>query len=241
MVNAQDDCTPIPEGVVNCYDLSSTSIPIVGNCPGSYIYISVPSVTINPTSDFTINIIETVDDISNYLASINFVANTVAHLEETGLASKSSGVIFSCEAVVSGEPFDISYKEVNQTNTINEYRYDDSQIIMDPLKPNEQTKNSFWNKLDTQKFEIGFNFSSSTSTNPVTSLSSSFGFIAIRNSNGKINLIAGPSGTNMKFVVGMPQRNISEGSNHALRSFIDVVTQNDQEEEVYAESRARTL
>ena len=240
MANAEDNCTPIQDGDIKSSDLSNNNITKVGNCIGSYIYISVPPVTINSTSDFTITINEKGNDTTNYLANINLVPG-INQLEETGLASETSEVFFSCDTVVTGEPFNISYKEITRTNATNEYWYDDSQIILDPLKPNEQIKNSFWNKLSVQKFEIGYNFSSSTSTNLVTSLSSSFGFIALRNSNGKINLISGASGTNMKFVIGMPQRNISEGSNHALESYIDVVTQNDPEAEVYKTSRVLTL
>ena len=96
MVTAENDCMPV-EGDITSSDLSTNSIPITGNCQGSYIYISVPSVTINASSDFTITIEETADNITHDIANINFVVG-VNKLEETKLASKFSGVIFSCKS-----------------------------------------------------------------------------------------------------------------------------------------------
>ena len=82
---------------------------------------------------------------------------------------------------------------------------------------------------------MSWNFSSKASTASGLSASSSFGYIAVRNSNGKISLVTGPSGKDLKFAVGMPRD--LEDLNDPRDSTIDVITQNDPEANVYLESK----
>ena len=143
------------------------------------------------------------------------------------------------------ENFTIHYKEINQTFGVEggeKINYEDGQIILDPQhadswKPNEQRKALFRSKLNVQKFEMSWNFTSKASTTPSLSASTSFGYVAIRNSNGKISLVTAPSGDNLKVVVGMPKRSALEELNDPGEAMIDVITQNDPEADVYLDSK----
>ena len=233
-INEANDCTK--EGHIKTSELDLPQI--IKGCAGSYCQIIVPNANVtNIIKEYQISIHEEIDNSTYSLANILFKIPFTL-LKETKLASKSSRIEFSLTNDYSGDPISIYYKEINRTQPEpTEYNYGSGQIISDPMKPNHQEKQYFGTKLEIQKFRMSWNFSSASSENPVSSMASTFGFIAIRNSNGKINLVSGPSGSSMKFVVGMPQRNISDGSTDAYQSTIDIITQNDPEEDVYTNSK----
>lgn len=230
--NAVNECEK--EGDILPSNFSINPLSIIG-CEGSYFQITIPKM--NLTDSLTeIVISETVDGWENIIATIAF-GPPFTLIEETKLATKSNNVTFFLRETTTGDPISIHYKEVDRGYEVEEYNYGNGQIILDPLKPNEQIKQIFGSKLDIQKLEVGWNFSSASTSNPVSSISTTFGFLALRNSNGKISLLTGPSGTKIKFAVAMPPRNVTDGNNIASESRIDIVTQNDPEEDTYAESR----
>ena len=233
-INEANDCTK--EGHIKTSELDLPQI--IKGCAGSYFQIIVPNANVtNIIKEYQVSIYEEIDSSSYSLANILF-GIPFTSLKETNLASKSSRIEFSLTNSYSGDPITIYYKEINRTQPEpTEYNYGSDQIISDPIKPNHQEKLYFGTKLEIQKFRMSWNFSSANSENPVTSMASTFGFIAIRNSNGKINLVTGPSGSSMKFVVGMPQRNITDGSIDAYQSKIDIITQNDPEGDTFTKSK----
>lgn len=233
-INEANDCTK--EGHIKTSELDLPQI--IKGCAGSYFQIIVPNANVtNIIKEYQVSIYEEIDSSSYSLANILF-GIPFTSLKETKLASKSSRIEFSLTNSYSGDPITIYYKEINRTQPEpTEYNYGSDQIISDPIKPNHQEKLYFGTKLEIQKFRMSWNFSSANSENPVTSMASTFGFIAIRNSNGKINLVTGPSGSSMKFVVGMPQRNITDGSIDAYQSKIDIITQNDPEGDTFTNSK----
>ena len=233
-INEANDCAK--EGYIKTSELDLPQI--INGCAGSYFHIIVPNANVtNIIKEYQTSIHEEIENSSYSLANILFEIPFTL-LKETKLASKSSRIEFSLTNSYSGDPISIYYKEINRTQPEPaEYNYGSDQIISDPIKPNHQEKQYFGTKLEVQKFRMSWNFSSASSENPVSSMASTFGFIAIRNSNGKINLVSGPSGSSMKFVVGMPQRNISDGSTNAYQSKIDIITQNDPEEDIYTDSK----
>ena len=219
--------------------ISELDLPqIINGCAGSYFQIIIPNANVTDIiKEYQISIQEEIENSKYSLANILFdIPFTL--LKETKLASKTSRIEFSISNSYSGDPISIYYKEINRTQPEpTEYDYGSDQIILDPMKPNHQEKQYFGTKLEIQKFRMTWNFSSASSENPVSSMASTFGFITIRNSNGKINLVSGPSGSSMKFAVRMPQRNISDGLIDAYQSKIDVITQNDPEEDIYTNSK----
>ena len=233
-INEANDCAK--EGYIKTSELDLPQI--INGCAGSYFQIIVPNANVtNIIKEYQTSIHEEIENSSYSLANILFEIPFTL-LKETKLASKSSRIEFSLTNSYSGDSVSIYYKEINRTQPEPiEYNYGSDQIILDPIKPNHQEKQYFGTKLEIQKFRMSWNFSSASSENPVSSMASTFGFIAIRNSNGKVNLVSGPSGSSMKFAVGMPQRNISDGSNNAYQSKIDIITQNDPEEDIYTDSK----
>ena len=237
------DCNK--QGNITTQDLQDNPFVLKSDCNGSYFQITTPNLQEGDvSSEFGISITEMIEGNEVTIAKMR-INSTGENMNGASLASKSSEVLFSTSPSpppnIPAENFTIQYKEINQTHVITPIDYGDGQIILDPKhadswKPNEQRKYSFQSKLNVQKFDLSWNFSTEASTNSALSASSSFGFIAIRNSNGKISLVSGPSGNHMKFAIGMPKRSISNFDDSG-DSTIDIITQNDPDASTYLESK----
>ena len=246
--SAQDiDCGSDCNCEGNITNFQQGDFQLRSNCTGSFFQLSIPTLmNLSTSNDFSIIIDEEINQNTFSIATVNFLSSGT-NVTEASLASRSANVLFSAPSIPQPglEDFSIYYKEINQTfgtdggELIN---YNDGQIILDPehmdtWKPNEQRKYVFRSKFNVQNFTMTWNFSSQASTASGLSASSSFGYIAVRNSNGKISLVTGPSGTDLKLVVGMPKRSLLEDLNDPGESTIDVITQNDPEANVYLESK----
>ena len=236
------DCNK--EGNITINDFQQGHFQLRSECIGSYFQILIPTVSnLSPTSDFDMTIDEEINQNTVSIAKLNFLSSGT-NFTEASLASRSANVSFSVSSIQPGglEDFSIYYKEIDQTFGADggePIDYNDGQMILDPehkdtWKPNEQRKYLFRSKFNVQNFTMSWNFSSKASTASGLSASSSFGYIAVRNSNGKISLVTGPSGTDLKLAVGMPKR---EHLNDPGISTIDFITQNDPEANVYLESK----
>ena len=242
LINASD-CNK--QGNITTQELQDNPFVLQSDCNGSYFQISAPNIKEGDDPfEFSITIKETIDENEVTVAKMR-INSSEENMNGASLASKTSEVLFwsspSPPINIPAENFAIQYKEINQSHVDTPVDYGDGQIILDPQhadswKPNEQRKYSFQSKLNVQKFDLSWNFSSEESTNSALSASSSFGFIAIRNSNGKISLVSGPSGSHLKFAIGMPKRSISNFDDSGV-STINVITQNDPEASTYLESK----
>ena len=241
-IDCGSDCSC--EGNITAKSFLLGDFQLRSDCIGSYFQISIPT-NLPPSNDFNMTIDEEVNQNAVTIAKLIFLSSGT-NFTEALLASRSANVSFSTTSIPQTglEDFSIYYKEINQsfgTDGGEPINYNDGQIILDPehmmdtWKPNEQRKYLFRSKFNVQNFTMSWNFSSQASSASALSSSSSFGYIAVRNSNGKISLVTGPSGTDLKFAVGM-SRDL-EDLNDPIDSTIDVITQNDPEANVYLESK----
>jgi len=246
-IDCGSDCNC--EGNITADSFMQGDFQLRSECIGSYFQLSISSgIDLKPASDFNMTINEEINQNIASIAKLNFLSSGT-NFTGALLASRSANVLFSAPQITQDglHDFSIYYKEINQTFGIGggePINYNDGQIILDPehkdnWKPNEQRKYLFRSKFNVQNFTMSWNFSSEASTASGLSPSSSFGYIALRNSNGKISLVTGPSGNDLKFAVGMPRD--LEDLNDPGDSTIDVITQNDPEANVYLESKRRII
>ena len=144
LANAVDSCDS--EGDITISNFTSGS-SIVG-CVGSYYQINIPPKNLtNIIQPFELCITEEINSITNPIANIA-INSPYTLVKDAKLASKTNEVKFSITGTSSPDTqFSLHYKEIKRTNVSKEYEFGDNQIILDPLRPNNQIKQTFWTKL----------------------------------------------------------------------------------------------
>ena len=234
------------QGDITSTEFETDPTVVVQGCPGSYFKIEINEIDVQHEagSTFWLKIEETIDDITELIAVVeNVNSQDNLHVDGARLSSKSSKVRFQLNGTLPLEwAKPIHYQEINKTTTSDETSFGQQYTKIDPIEPNSEVRHTFYGKYEIQKFTLNWNFSSSNSLDSPSSPSTSFGFISLQNSNGRINLLATPSGTNVKFAIATTSATTPSDeteSNLNCATTIDVITQNDPEDNGMYENEVR--
>ena len=176
------------DSVLHAYDDN-----IVGNCVNSYFQIEVFANKSVTSPDFQLDIKEE-GEMLLHLDPAETVSNSTLRLA-------TSGNSFHVALTSTGDlPFELRYKEIKPTISTKVFEFSNGDYTDEDVQPYSHSRHVFVGSKEVQLIEMSWDLGNHLDE-VSTSKSTAFGYLSVKNGNGKITLLSATMGKNVALAV----------------------------------------